>query len=149
HAILEQLRGEPGQHTVALLFDHDAPMIAAMLGALKAGKAYVPLDPSYPSERLAQIVKDSQAQVIITKNQFQKTATAIVTKVINFNKLGNKAASDVDVSTAPQALAYLLYTSGSTGQPKGVMQNHRNVLHFISAYTNNLHLAAMDRLSLL
>ena len=49
----------------------------------------------------------------------------------------------------PDRLAYILYTSGSTGQPKGVMQNHRNVLHYIRVYTNNLHLNADDRLTLL
>lgn len=150
HTILEQT-GAKESDTVALLFDHDAPMVAAMIGALKAGKAYVPLDPASPAERLAQIINDAEAGVLITNNLNQKFAASLTVKglrVINIDKLRRARTDNVEVSADPGALAYLLYTSGSTGQPKGVMQNHRNVLHFIRAYTNNLKLTANDRLSL-
>lgn len=140
------------QSKVALLFEHDAPMIAGMLGTLKTGKVYVPLDPSYPRDRLAQILKHSQADAIVTDSRHLKLATTLAGKrlpVINFDKLDRGPIEEINVPTDPHALAYLLYTSGSTGEPKGVMQNHRNVLHFIQAYTNNLGLSSSDRLTLL
>jgi amino acid adenylation domain-containing protein len=138
--------------TIALLFNHDAPMIGGLLGVLKAGQAYVPLDPSYPVARLQQILDDSQAAVLLTDRANQKlarTLTANGRPLINIEKLERGNATEVRVATDPRSLAYLLYTSGSTGQPKGVMQSHRNVLHFIRTYTNNLHLNSSDRLTLL
>ncbi len=149
HSILE-LVGD-SEARIALLFAHDAPMIAGMLGVLKAGKTYVPLDPSYPVERLSQLLGDSQATAIVTNEkdlELARSLTGVV--VLNVDALDSSVpSSDLNLEIDPRGLAYILYTSGSTGQPKGVMQNHRNVLHFIRAYTNNLHLNAGDRLTLL
>ncbi|HXM36910.1 MAG TPA: amino acid adenylation domain-containing protein [Pyrinomonadaceae bacterium] len=142
----------PGSERIALLFEHDAPMIAGMLGALKAGKTYVPLDPHHPKERLAHIIKHSQATAILTDNQNLSLASELAkdgVQLINFDN-ADSTAPLVDLpAIEPERLAYILYTSGSTGQPKGVMQNHRNVLHYIRVYTNNLHINAGDRLTLL
>jgi len=136
--------------TVGLLCEHDAPMLAAMLGALKANKTYVPLDPSHPPDRIAAILQNCGAAAVIADRRTSALAAAIP---------GGPALIEVDevsfeaprpgLTTPPDALAYLLYTSGSTGVPKGVMQNHRNVLHFIRCYTNNLRIAPSDRLSLI
>ena len=146
HALL-RLRGT-GAERVALLLDHDAPMIGAVLGVLKSGKSYVPLDPTYPRQRLAYMLADAQSEVLLTNS-----ANLDVAKSLNNVELLNMDAFDspdtnVGVAISPDAIAYTLYTSGSTGQPKGVTQNHRNVLHFIRAYTNNLHISANDRLTL-
>lgn len=142
-----------GEHEerVALLFAHDAPMIAAMLGVLKAGKTYVPLDPSYPVERLTQLRADSQATALLTDEENLELARKLTgVRVLNVDTLDRSIpANDLNLKIDPSGLAYILYTSGSTGRPKGVMQNHRNVLHFIRAYTNNLHVSAGDRLTLL
>ena len=140
-------------------------MVAGLLGTLKAGSTYVPLDPSYPKDRLAHILEDSQASALLTNTRNIALARELTGKVmwhgrpargsqslplINVDAFArNDRVTEVNVATEPHSLAYLLYTSGSTGQPKGVMQNHRNVLHFIRAYTNNLHLSATDRLTLL
>jgi non-ribosomal peptide synthetase component F/thioesterase domain-containing protein/acyl carrier protein len=136
---------------IALLFAHDAPMIAGMLGVLKAGKTYVPLDPSYPVERLSNLLEDAQATAIVTNEKSLELARNLTgVAVLNVDALDSSVpSSDLNLKIDPSSLAYILYTSGSTGQPKGVMQNHRNVLHFIRAYTNNLHLNAGDRLTLL
>lgn len=141
-----------GEARVALLFEHDAPMIAGMLGSLKAGKTYVPLDPHHPEERLLQVIEDSGAVALLTNNKNLAQATALKhqggLQLINIDALP-LVQSSIDLPVVePDRLAYILYTSGSTGQPKGVMQNHRNVLHYIRVYTNNLHLAADDRLTL-
>jgi len=136
---------------VALLFAHDAPMIAAMLGVLKAGKTYVPLDPSYPVERLSQLLGDSQATALLTNEENLELAGKLTgVRVLNVDTLASSIPrGDLNLKIDPSSLAYILYTSGSTGRPKGVMQNHRNVLHFICAYTNNLHVDSGDRLTLL
>jgi amino acid adenylation domain-containing protein len=145
-----------GEERVALLFEHDAPMIAGMLGVLRAGKTYVPLDPHYPEERLAQIIEHAQASVILTNNKNLALAGDLVKhgltecdfQLINVDAISSAANCIAVPTVKPDSLAYILYTSGSTGQPKGVMQNHRNVLHYIRVYTNNLHLSADDRLTL-
>jgi amino acid adenylation domain-containing protein len=155
-----------GEERICLLFDHGAPMIAALLGALKAGKTYVPLDPTYPSERLAFILANSEATALLTNDENLTLAQQLVTdeaQLINLDRLATEATGTGALqsnaapmnqgialpSIKPDRLAYILYTSGSTGKPKGVMQNHRNVLHYIRAYTNNLHLSSTDRLTLL
>ena len=147
HALLAQ-RGV-GEDRIALLFDHDAPMIAAMLGVLKAGKTYVPLDPAYPRARTEYMLADSQTAAIVTDKQNLGLAHELATtRILNIDELDTDVP-EVTLHVAPNALAYLLYTSGSTGQPKGVMQDHRNVLHHIRTYTNALCLSPADKLLLL
>ncbi len=142
-----------GEERIALVFEKDAPMVAGILGVLKAGKTYVPLDPSYPLERLAYILEDSGAGIILTNNAhiaFASTLAHNALRIVNFDDIDSAVClNNIELAVAPDTLAYILYTSGSTGQPKGVMQNHRNVLHFIKVYTNNLHIHPDDRLTLL
>ncbi|MDX6574140.1 MAG: hypothetical protein QOE96_93, partial [Blastocatellia bacterium] len=160
------------EERIALLFEHNAPMIAGMLGALKAGKTYVPLDPGHPRERLAQIIEHSEATTVLTDSRnvalarhvrsavAERSADTALDKIdeselriIDVDRLDARSAGWQSAQAGslhyiePDRLAYILYTSGSTGRPKGVMQNHRNVLHYIRAYTNNLHLNAGDRLT--
>jgi amino acid adenylation domain-containing protein len=136
---------------VGLLFNHDAPMVAGILGALKAGKTYVPLDPAYPMERLAYMLEDSQAVAMLTDHRSIDLARTLMDgrlQIINIDDCQKGEATKPDIAISPDTLAYILYTSGSTGRPKGVMQNHRNVLHFIRVYTNSIHVSADDKLTL-
>ena len=147
--------GSPkGQRQVALLLENDAPMIAAMLGVLKAGQIYVPLDPSLPPARLAFLLRDSEATLIVTTQRLRERLAALfgngspwldVDEVIH----SGGDASNPGVSIPPDARTWILYTSGSTGQPKGTLQTHRNILHYVSNYTNGLRISADDRLLLL
>lgn len=150
-SILEQTGQD--QERVALLFDHDAPMVAGLLGALKAGKTYIPLDPNYPHDRLLYMLEDSQASAIVTNTaqlELASTLSAGSLTLVNIDELHTGSdCSNPDPVVTPDTLAYILYTSGSTGQPKGVMQNHRNVLHFMRVYTNNLHIGPADKLTLI
>ena len=142
-----------GAEPVALLLAQGAPNIAAILGVLKAGKFYVPLDPLYPPARLTYMLEDSQAHLIVTDAQHLPVAEAgggRKPQVLNLDELQAGLADDNLGSTlGPDTLAYLLYTSGSTGAPKGVLHNHRNVLHMVKNACNGFHLCAEDRLSLL
>ena len=151
HTLLRHC-GHGGQR-VALLFDHGAPMIAAILGVLKSANAYVPLDPSHPQDRIAFMGEDCQAAILLTDGENYPRAVSFGNEnrpVVNVDAIDVAASTENPaVAVSPDALAYILYTSGSTGQPKGVMQNHRNVLHHLRCYSNNLHIAADDKLTLL
>ena len=154
-------RGQAAER-IALLFEQDAPMIAGLLGVLKAGKTYVPLDPNYPVERLRYILSDSQATAIATQSNLvtlaQDLAAERPLEIIECDSpsdsLRQRPPTELPttapkLATSPDSIAYLLYTSGSTGQPKGVMQTHRNVLHFIRNHTQQLHLSSQDSVLLL
>ncbi len=150
-AILQQRN--VGEERVALLFEHGPAMLAAILGVLKSGKAYMPLEPNHPKNRLSDILQDGEPGVIICDQQNLGLARELSSgscAVIALHEIDPAtSAENVALDISPNALAYLLYTSGSTGHPKGVMQNHRNVLHYVRCYTNSLRLDAGDRLTLL
>jgi amino acid adenylation domain-containing protein len=143
----------PGTENIALVFEPGATTIVTILAALKAGKTYVPADPHNPIDRLHLILDDSQASAIVTDTRNLSLSERLSNgrlPIINVDEVDRA----VDVGRLPEAAspdshAYILYTSGSTGQPKGVVQNHRNVLFHIRNYTNNLHISANDRLTLL
>ena len=140
------------QIRIALLFEHDAPMIAAILGVLKLGQIYVTLDPDYPQDRVSYILEDSLASLIITNDHnFDKAQDLVGEKlrIINIDQIEiTDIYEEINQKISADTIAYLLYTSGSTGQPKGVIQNHGNVIHFIRNYTNNLHISTQDKLTL-
>src|SRR5215467_5078729 len=125
------LRGERVE-AIALMFEHGAGVLAAMLGVLKAGKFYLVLDPSYPGDRLAYMLEDSGAALVIADTENHRNAARMAgarADVINLDHLdGALSAENPGVKISPDALSMLLYTSGSTGRPKGVMHSHRNVL---------------------
>jgi amino acid adenylation domain-containing protein len=136
---------------VPLLMEHDAPVIGAILGILKAGKFYVPLDPSLPQLRMEHILKDLQASYIVTNSKNAALARSLAGTafgLLNIDELDG-SADNPSIQIPPESLCWVIYTSGSTGKPKGVMQTHRNVLHYMMNYTNALHLCVDDRLTLL
>jgi amino acid adenylation domain-containing protein len=141
------------ERPVALLLENDAPMIAAILGVLKAGKIYCPLDPLLPETRARYIMDDSEAGLIVTDSKHRWLANRLARNTLPLLELDNLSASlsndAPSRSLSPDAPAWILYTSGSTGRPKGVVQNHCNVLHFVMNYNNGLHLCAEDRLTVI
>jgi amino acid adenylation domain-containing protein len=138
---------------VAIFIEKEEIAIAAILGALKAGKIYVPVDPSAPQEKIVSILEDCQARFMVADSMRQPIAQGLCGNrytLINVDELANdNSGTNPSVAVAPDRLAFILYTSGTTGSPKGIVQNHRNVLHSIRAYTNDIHLCPDDRLTLL
>jgi amino acid adenylation domain-containing protein len=149
HILLARLGS--GEGTVALLFQPGTSIVVAILGVLKAGKIYVALDLSYPQPRTAYMLEDCEAKLLLTDTRHVSFAQQVAQggqEVIN--------CDDIDPSTAVanpkgevrgNTAAFLLYTSGSTGNPKGVLHNHRNVLVEVRNYTSDVRICSDDRLA--
>jgi amino acid adenylation domain-containing protein len=152
HAIM-RLRGTETE-PVAFILEHGASAIISMLGVLKAGKAYVPVDPFYPPAWMTQILDDTHAELLLTNFQNLPLAmTSLVNPdkvtILNLDTLeDNLPADNPGVQTASTEMSYILYTSGSTGAPKGAIHTHRDVLHNAFALGSDLHLSPGDRFAL-
>src|SRR5262249_1034345 len=115
--------GGEGAAPVALLCDRGAPFITALLGALKAGRIFVMLDRGYPPARLAEILEDAQADLIVASEATVLLAGGLAQgklPVVNIDALdAGLSVNNPGLAVSPDAVVYLLYTSGSTGKPKG------------------------------
>ncbi|HEY0604518.1 MAG TPA: amino acid adenylation domain-containing protein, partial [Herpetosiphonaceae bacterium] len=151
-------RGVGPEVRVGLCVERSLDLIVGLLGILKAGGAYVPLDPSYPAQRLALMLADTQAPLILTQQAIydaQRSLFAAIPEEVNPAFTGDHQASAInpavvcldsdwaaiaeeseanpDSAVGGDSLAYVMYTSGSTGLPKGVSVTHRNVIRLVSS----------------
>jgi len=145
-AVLRRHDIGPGSR-VGVCLHRSIGMVAAVLGVMKAGAAYVPLDPDFPPDRLTMILEDCAAPVVLTEPGLEDLVSGPARLVmIDAPELGAaEPAAEVPTTTGAD-LAYVLYTSGSTGRPKGVEVTHRNVVNFLTAMANRPGLSASDRL---
>ena len=135
---------------VGVLLERSIDMVVAPLAVLKAGGGYIPLDPSYPKDRLAFMLEDSGAAVLITQESLlpnvpvSNAVTVCIERVPQFYE--SEAVEPPRSAVHSQNCAYVIYTSGSTGTPKGVQVPHRSVVNFLASMQREPGMGASDRL---
>jgi len=121
---------------VGVCLERSIDMLVGLLGILKAGGAYVPLDPDYPAERLDYMLKDAQVELVLTQSRLMSLFDNKEVVTVCLDSDGKQIARQSDenplVVVHPENLAYITYTSGSMGKPKGVSVNHRSVVRLVS-----------------
>ena len=123
---------------VALCVERSLDMAVGLLGILKTGGAYLPLDPLYPSDRLAFMLDDARPIAVLTQRRLEGTLSALNTKLMFLDDLPQLYSEKIirhhrTRERRPSDLAYVIYTSGSTGTPKGVQISHRSIVKFLSS----------------
>jgi amino acid adenylation domain-containing protein len=134
---------------IGVAAERSVEMLVSLLGILKAGGVYLPLDPDFPRERIEYMLSDSNARILLVSkayhSKFQSNAAEILIDNI-WAKLGNYKLNDPEVAINGNDLAYVIYTSGSTGKPKGVQVMHYNLINFLTSMKDKPGIRAEDRL---
>jgi amino acid adenylation domain-containing protein len=138
HALIKL--GIKQEDRVAILLNRTGKVMIAMLGILKAGATYIPLDIEYPSERIAQVLDDSNAKLILCTHKVEPAA--IPCHDIDELRV-DQSTSNPNLNISPSNIAYIIYTSGSTGKPKGVMIPHRGIANYVNPHPHNVHVNAL------
>lgn len=134
---------------VGLSVNRSSDMVVAMLGILKAGGTYLPIDPEFPAERIHYMIENSAVQFIITENKINTKLEFKCKHILltdNWNKLLSEQTVIESATYDDAQLAYVLYTSGSTGKPKGVMISHNSLVNLLNAFKEITTYKASDKL---
>jgi amino acid adenylation domain-containing protein len=135
---------------VGLLVERSIEMVVGLLGVMKAGAAYVPLDPDYPAERLSYMLDSAQVRVLLTQERLRLQQPAFSGPVLELDgaeerrRLGEQKTENLDVELEPEHAAYIIFTSGSTGKPKGVVNTHGGLLNRLQWMQEQYRLKAED-----
>jgi amino acid adenylation domain-containing protein len=135
---------------VGLCLDRSAESVMCALAVLKAGGAYLPLDPAYPSERLLLMLNDARPRVFITRAELAEKFSEGPWKVVGLDRdreIENYSTDSPANQARPDSLAYVIYTSGSTGRPKGVEITHASLLNLVSWHRREFEVTRQDRAS--
>jgi amino acid adenylation domain-containing protein len=134
---------------VGCCLERSCDLVVGLLGILKAGAAYLPLDPAYPAERLAFMLHDAQVSVLVTDRRAASRLSSRSTQVVCMDAdaatLSRQSPLDPGTPAGPDGLAYVIYTSGSTGQPKGVEIQHGNLLNLVAWHHRAFAVTSCDR----
>jgi amino acid adenylation domain-containing protein len=134
---------------IAICVERSLEMVIGLLGVIKAGAAYVPLDPLYPNERLAFMLSDSEPLLLLTQRRlvslFKRGAPRIVCLDTDWKLIAEESELNPVTQVTPENLAYIIYTSGSTGHPKGVLIPHRSLASHSVGAAKHYELKASDR----
>ncbi len=148
HAL--RARGVGPDSLVALCVERSPEMLVGVLGILKAGGAYVPLDPEYPAERLAFMLQDARAALLLTKRELldrvpRPDGYAVLCLDDEPSPGEGQGTENLPLLTKPESLAYVIYTSGSTGRPKGIALPHRGICHLVTSHYARIRVEPTDR----
>ncbi len=148
-AIYLQKLGVRPEMKIGICIERSLEMVVALLGVLKAGAAYVPLDSMYPPERLSFIFKDADIEVLLTQSSLIKRlpshAAHIVCLDSEWKEIAQQNLEKPQRLACPENLAYVIYTSGSTGKPKGVSHSHQSIVDYTSHIIKDFQLTSADR----
>ena len=143
-------RGVGPEMLVALYTERSLEMVVALLGILKAGGAYLPIDTAYPRERIAFLLDDAQARVLLTQEGLRaslpESAAEVVCLDTGWDAIARESTDNPVGGAGPDSLAYVIYTSGSTGQPKGVEIPQKALVNLLCSMRDWLELDQRDRL---
>jgi amino acid adenylation domain-containing protein/natural product biosynthesis luciferase-like monooxygenase protein len=141
--------GMGAEVVVGLCVERSLEMVVGLLAILKAGGAYLPLDPSYPPERLAYMLADARAPIVVAQGalleQVPPPATQVVRLDAEWEEIARQPVSAPASEAGPDTLAYVIYTSGSTGKPKGVMVEHRGLTNLAQAQASGFGVRSGSR----
>ncbi len=133
---------------VGIFLERSLEMFIGLLGILKAGGAYLPLDPTYPEDRLAYMVNDAQVSIVVTLEKWAnlKTQQALQWVCLDSQKdtIAQESSQNPELLLNEKNLAYVIYTSGSTGQPKGVLIEHQSLINFTQSAIKKYEITAQD-----
>ena len=133
---------------VGIHVERSPEMLVALLGVLKAGGAYLPLDPVYPSQRLGYMAEDAHLSILLTQEHLPPVLSSLKPRLIYLSKghrtFEQQSAENLPASVGWDHPAYLIYTSGSTGQPKGVQVPHRALTNLLCSMQQHLRLTSED-----
>jgi amino acid adenylation domain-containing protein len=135
-------RGVHPEDRIGIVLERSLTVFVALLGVLKAGCTYVPLDPFYPASRLKFLVADAKVAFILTQESVQEVVSEFGAPVVvvdaEWEAMAAQSTDPLRLDFSSENLAYVIYTSGSTGRPKGVMVRHRNVINLFTAMDQHL-----------
>lgn len=134
---------------VGLCVERSLEMVVGLLGILKAGGAYLPLDPTYPAQRLALMVEDAQISALLTQEKLVAELPDLETRIrldADWGVISRESQANPLSGVTPENLAYVIYTSGSTGRPKGVMIQHQSLVNFTKTAIATYALTQGDRI---
>lgn len=126
-ASLLRNNGIKNNDIVGIMTYRSFEMVIAQLAIIKAGGAYLPIDPAYPTDRISYILSDSKCPILLTTSQIKTDEFTVPTLNIDIDTLGNE--ENIESINTPDDLAYIIYTSGSTGKPKGVMISQKSIIN--------------------
>jgi amino acid adenylation domain-containing protein/thioester reductase-like protein len=132
---------------VGICVERSLDLVVGLLGILKAGGAYLPLDPSYPQERLAFMLENSQTPILLSQQHLIERQQNFKTKLVcldDWQPIALESSENLACNLAPDNLAYVIYTSGSTGRPKGTMNTHKGICNRLLWMQETYHLTAAD-----
>jgi amino acid adenylation domain-containing protein len=124
--------------SVGLFLNHNQDIPLAVLAVLKSGGYYVPLSPYFPRERILDILSDCSCSIVLTNTDLPVSGSDLTVDITNETLFQNQSGTNPDISMSETDIVYVLYTSGTTGKPKGVIINHQNLTYYIDWYIRNL-----------